>query len=152
MQIRLYTSGLLATTFLFIMALGGVGCQGSANKTKETLVGQWVIQNALREDQPTETLNGAYFSFDPSGTMHSNLPLGAQTPVPFTLKDNELTQQSEPPVVYTIQSFTDSVLVLHTVLQNTPFEITLRRGVPETVPTSTMPPQEGVEIVNDTVR
>jgi hypothetical protein len=109
--------------------LGAVVCASACtDKQADSLLrqqraqlhGRWVISEGWRDNQPTETLDGLYFLFDSTGTMQTNMPLGEETPVPFSIKADQLTQQYGPrrEVIYQVVEQTDSTLSMTTRSQN----------------------------------
>lgn len=62
--------------------------------------------------------------------MTTNLPVGADAPTDFELKKNEIHQKSPQPVVYKIQSATDSTLVLAMEMRGVQFEMQLKKALP----------------------
>lgn len=90
------------------------------------LQGRWEIIQALRDEQPTETLSGAYFEFRPNDKMVSNL--AGTEEVRYELKDNTITQvEGRNPLRFGIQSISDSLLVLQMDIRGSDFKLTLQK-------------------------
>jgi hypothetical protein len=101
--------------------------------------GRWELLEGMRAQKATETLAGVYFLFDPAtGTMETNLPVGAETPTPFERKDNKIIQKSAPPVEYEITGASDSTLNLSFEIRGIPFDLKLRKA-------SLMPPADSLQ-------
>jgi hypothetical protein len=110
--------------------LCGSGCENdSAKQAAPSITGRWMLTQALRNQRETETLRGTYFEFMPDGRMQTNLPIGAESPTPYTIEDGAIRQQSTPPVVYRIVSSSDSTLELATELRGLPFVMRFRRAL-----------------------
>jgi hypothetical protein len=141
------------TTILFLVIGLFWACNDASEQAKIQLPGRWQIISALRDGNPTETMNGAVFEFGQDGKMLTNLPIGAEVPMPYTLEKMTITQQSNEPVTYTIAEISDSTLVLQMTLRGIPFELQLRRPesiTPVELPTDAPPP--GSNVAGDTVR
>jgi hypothetical protein len=120
----------LSATFslLFLCLLGASsGCTDENTKQQALLTGRWELVRGFRNAKETETLDGTYFRFEGNGKMQTNLPLGANEPVDYTLEKNTIVQNGPMPVKYTIQKLTDSELVLVLELRGMQFEMHLKR-------------------------
>lgn len=103
---------------------------GHAAVDQELLNGRWEIDEAWRNGKQTGTLAGAYYEFQ-NGTMRTNLtPTLIEDEFPYDLSKNEIRQKSEPPVVYTIQSLSDSMLVMTLSINTFPFRLQLKKAGP----------------------
>lgn len=125
MSARLF---LFYALILFFQA--GCGCNGSDEKPAISVQGHWELVKGIRNQKETETLQGVYFQFDADGTMMTNLPVGSEVPVEFELKKNEIHQKTPQPIVYFVQSATDSTLVLTMEMRGAQFEMYLRKAQP----------------------
>ena len=104
-------------------------CDETPKMPPVAIDGRWELREGMRAQKPTETLAGVYFSFDlNAGTMETNLPVGAETPIPFERKDNKIIQKSTPPVEYEITSASDSTLNLSFEIRGIPFDLKLIRA------------------------
>lgn len=122
-------------------------CGGESEKTQVSLTGRWELYKGFRNQKETETLQGVFFHFGSDGKMTTNLPVGADAPTDFELKGNEIHQKSPQPVVYKIQSATDSTLVLAMEMRGVQFEMQLIKALP---PTET-PPQDSLAQPSDSL-
>lgn len=121
-------SSLLSVVFALLVAACGGG--GREEKTQISIQGYWKLVKGLRNQRETETLQGVFFQFDADGKMMTNLPVGADVPTEYELKKNEIHQKTPQPVVYVIQSATDSMLVLTLELRGAQFEMHLQKTTP----------------------
>lgn len=143
----------LKVNFLFFFIGLFSACDNPSENAKTQLLGRWQIISALRDGNPTETMNGAIFEFGEDGKMLTNLPIGAEAPMPYTLEKMTITQQSNEPVTYTIARISDSTLALQMTLRGIPFELQLRR--PAAIDATELPedaPPPGSNVAGDTVR
>ena len=116
------------TTLLFtLLGTTFIACESEPENVDAHLYGRWEIISATRAGQPTKTFSDLYYEFDQEGKMRTNLPLG-QGESPFTLDGNTVKQETEQmTVAYNIESINDSLLVMSTVLRDTPFRFNLRK-------------------------
>lgn len=100
-----------------------------ASFEEEALNGRWEIDEAWRNGKQTETLTGTYYEFDENGNMRTNLtPSLVEDKFAYDLSGNEIRQKSDPPVVYTIQTLTDSLLVISMSINTFPFRLQLKKA------------------------
>lgn len=118
---------LLASCCLLLTA----SCIDDKKTNPYAIEGRWELTKGFRNQKETETLQGVFFQFGADGNMSTNLPVGADAPTPYELSKNEIRQKSAQEVVYTIQSATDSSLVLAMELRGIQFELQLRKAMPE---------------------
>lgn len=119
----------IASCLLFFAA-----CDDDNEKIQASIQGRWELVKGFRNLKETETLEGVYFQFGADGKMVTNLPVGADAPTGYELKKNEIHQNSPQPVVYKIQSVTDSTLVLTMEMRGVQFEMQLQKALPPTEP------------------
>lgn len=116
----------------FIMSFSAVllvlSCEGETKTNHLALIGRWEIVRGLRNQKPTETLSGTYFRFGDDGKMQTNLPIGPEEPMEYSVSRHEIRQKSTPPVKYLIQDLTDSTLALSLELRGMQFEMHFRRA------------------------
>ena len=113
-----------------------IACDDDSDKTQAAIQGRWELVKGFRNQKETETLEGVYFQFGADGKMVTSLPVGADTPTVFELRNNEIHQKSPQPVVYKIQSVTDSTLVLTMEMRGAQFEMQLQKAPPPAEPAS----------------
>jgi hypothetical protein len=118
--------------FVFILAVV-IGCKPEPPKaTVATVVGEWVVQAAKRNERKTQLLEGTYFVFAQDGNMRSNLPL-YETPnewvSPFELTNDTTLRFGTPPMNYTLKNWSDTTLELEFSTRGLPFWLLLKRAV-----------------------
>lgn len=108
-----------------------------ASETKSTtelepsqIIGKWEVQQATRSGRPTGTLDNLYFEFSADGTMETNLPT-AEGQSEYQLNGNTLQQRGAAKIDYTIESLTESVMILKTELQNLEFRFSMVKAAQE---------------------
>lgn len=127
MNVKRYFQTILLFTLL---STAFVACESEPENVDAYLYGRWEIISATRAGKPAETLSDLYYEFGTAGTMRTNLPLG-QAESSFTLDGNTIEQETgQMTVTYNIESINDSLLVLSTVLRDTPFRFNLRKTAP----------------------
>jgi len=101
---------------LFICLFCVIACTETPQKenTQEYLIGRWDIQEASRNDRPTESLDQLYFEFFEDGSMNSNLT-GSTQESKYTL-EGMLVKQTGSPMDsdYAIEEISDSTLTMNT--------------------------------------
>ncbi|HMQ48201.1 MAG TPA: hypothetical protein PKA00_12475 [Saprospiraceae bacterium] len=103
-------------------------CKNEQANAAEQIVGQWSLQEATRDGEPTSLLSELYFHFTSDGQMETNLPV-APGKATYLLEGKKIMQKGENGAVeYTIQSISDSVLILAIELKDTPFRFLLKRN------------------------
>lgn len=110
--------------------LASCNSDGRPAPNKALLIGKWELYKAMRNQKPTETLSGTYFTFDDAGQMVTNLPVGPEAPCPYDVDGAQIKQKCGKPLVYNIVELSDSLLTLTIELRGMPFELFMRRGVP----------------------
>lgn len=119
---------------LFVLSLLLViGCEPEPPKaTVATVVGEWVVQAAKRNERKTQLLEGTYFVFAQDGNMRSNLPLyesAAEWVSPFEFSNDSTLRFGTPPMNYTLKNWSDSTLELEFTTRGLPFWLFLKRAV-----------------------
>lgn len=103
-------------------------CEDEAKNTAATLIGRWEIVQGYRNRKPTETLAGTYFQFGEDGKMQTNLPIGPEEPMDYSVGQQEIQQKSTPPIKYAIQNLSDTTMILGFELRGMQFEMHFRRA------------------------
>ena len=94
----------------------------------ELLVGHWDVIQALRDDQPTETMTDFFMEFGADNTMTSNLA-GAAEKVEYELKNDVIHQKTgRMPLDFQIMNLTDSLMVLSMTMRDTDFRFTFQKS------------------------
>lgn len=126
MVARLISLALMCMSIFFSLS----SCDDEAKNNSAVLIGRWEIVRGFRNQKPTETLAGTYFQFGEDGKMQTNLPIGPEEPMDYTVGSQEIRQKSIPPMKYTIHNISDSSLVLGFQLRGMQFEMHFRRVFP----------------------
>lgn len=127
-------SSLICCSLSLLLA---VSCENDSPDNRLALTGRWELTKGFRNKRETGTLGGTYFLFREDGKMQTNLPIGPEEPMDFTLSKNEIRQKSTPPVRYQIQNLSDSMLVLSFELRGMQFEMHFRKSTdvaPDSLP------------------
>ncbi|MCC6459989.1 MAG: hypothetical protein IT260_05945 [Saprospiraceae bacterium] len=120
--------GRLSSLLCCGLTLLAVSCENDSPDNRLALTGRWELTKGFRNKRETGTLGGTYFLFREDGKMQTNLPIGPEEPMDFTLSKNEIRQKSTPPVRYQIQNLSDSMLVLSFELRGMQFEMHFRKA------------------------
>ncbi len=124
---------LLTLLSIFLLAACGSDTQETAAKglTEDQLLGYWEIEEASRNDEPTESLDDLYFEFMKGGQMRTNLA-GKPAEGTFEINGSVLEQRgTEMEVDYIVEAIEEDKLVLSTTLRNYDFRFVLARKVME---------------------
>ena len=103
-----------STLFIFLFSVIACTEVSQEDNTQEYLIGRWEIQEASRNDRPTESLERLIFEFFEDGNMNSNLT-GSTQESKYTL-EGMLVKQTGSPMDsdYTIEEISDSTLTMNT--------------------------------------
>lgn len=97
----------------------------------DLILGRWDIQEALRSGRPTESLDQLFFEFFEEGKMRTNIT-GSVTDGSYEIDGGQLLQRGVPlETDYTIQTLTDSVLVLTAAINRYDFRLQFTRTIQE---------------------
>jgi hypothetical protein len=106
-------------------------CQSEPDDADRLLQGRWEIQNAYRNGQPTQTLEGLFFEFTEAGIMKTNLPISAEN-AGYELDDGIIRQiDADEPLQFEILSITDSTLTLGSEIRDFDFRFVMNRRAAE---------------------
>jgi hypothetical protein len=118
------------------LLLSMASCKNDPQKPvfdQNKLIGRWELQSGWRNGRQTQTLTGTYYQFLQDGKMKTNLtPSTLEAEFPYSYSDNQITQKSEPPAIYSIDSLTDSVLVFNMTINNVPFRLEMIKATDST--------------------
>ena len=116
----------LIFSFLFLL-----GCKSESVDNTDQLIGRWDIREAKRNGQATESLDQLYFEFFQDGNMKTNI-LGADEEATYELDDNTIRQrESQLPIDYTIESISDTTLIMNATINRFNFRFQLGKTVEE---------------------
>jgi hypothetical protein len=123
---RFFQSALLIAILGFFFACGEDEIQDQS-----LILGRWDIQEALRGGRPTESLDNLFFEFFEEGKMRTNIT-GSTVDGSYELDGDQLKQRGGPlETNYTIQTLSDSVLVLTALINKFDFRLQFSRTVQE---------------------
>lgn len=117
---------------LLIFGISSIfACGEDEIQDTDQLLGRWDIQEALRSGRPTESLDNLFFEFFEEGKMRTNIT-GAAVDGSYEIDGDQLNQRGGPlETNYTIQTLTDSVLVLTAVINKLDFKLQFSRTLQE---------------------
>lgn len=123
---RFFQSALLLVCLSFATA-----CGDDTIENDDLILGRWDIQEALRSGRPTESLDKLFFEFFEEGKMRTNIT-GSTVDCTFKIDGDQLLQRGGPlEADYTIQTLTDSVLVLTALINKFDFRLQFTRTLQE---------------------
>lgn len=119
-------------TTLLLLSLTLLGACGEDDVVQEELLlGRWDIRQGLRNGRATESLDQLFFVFYEEGRMQTNIT-GSPADANYELAEDQILQRGGPMEIdYTIQSLTDSLLILTTSINNYDFRLELGRTIQE---------------------
>lgn len=113
------------TVLLSFLLIAIFSCNRETKKeTALNPVGYWVLQEALRNGKPTESMNDAFFNFTKEGKVVSNIFEGN---LDFKVEGNKIIQSGDFPVEYVIESIQDSTMALKMIIREVPFSLKLKK-------------------------
>lgn len=119
------------TTLLIFGLSIAVACGEDDVHDTDLILGRWDIQEALRGGRPTESLDNLFFEFFEEGKMRTNIT-GTPTNASYEISGDQLLQRGGPlEADYTIQSLTDSALILTAIINKLDFKLEFARTVQE---------------------
>lgn len=117
-------------TFLAITLFFACGSE-EADPQATQILGRWEIEEASRNGRITESLAELYYEFDADGKITTNLT-GATETGTYTLEEGKLLQRNTKiDADYTLDSLSDSSLIMSTRLRNSTFKFRLIRPITE---------------------
>ena len=122
----------IAFSGFLLMGILACGSEPQEEESPNQLLGRWDIRQAMRNGQPTESLDDLYFEFFQDGKMSTNLNNGTIENASYEVEGNTIRQrESQFPVDYTIEEVNDSILVLSTEIRNYKFKFLLDKTIQE---------------------
>ncbi len=128
---------IIAMKKILLMALLGIvafACATDENSEEvNKLLGRWELQAAQRDGRPTDSLRGLYFEFSENQGFRTNIMNGEVEEGIYEMgEENSITQRNtSQDIDYTVESLTDSMLVLTTNLASTDFRFVLAKATQE---------------------
>ena len=115
-------------TFLtpIIMCLAIAGCRNESRQTENLLLGKWIIAEASRDGEHTETLKDAFFYFIDENSLETNITRRSGL-YEYTFENDLIIQRGTMSATYRVVSLNDSSLVLETNIRNYDFVFKLIR-------------------------
>ncbi len=126
---------------LLFSSLFLAACNDKAEQNRTEILGYWTVEKAFREKRETSLLSGVFFEFKGNGFMTTNLPNAGELPSPFECKSDQIVQQLEPPLVYKIKKLEKTILIVEFEMNNTLFELQLKKNLPPVGVQDSIPPQ-----------
>ncbi|MEM8525224.1 MAG: lipocalin family protein [Bacteroidota bacterium] len=117
---------------LFLLTLIAIitACDSDPKTEVDTnqLLGKWEVNAATRNGDKTSTLDQLYFTFAENGDMETNMPTLDRAST-YELKGSTVQQRGNGVENdYTIESLSDSELILVTTIRNTEFRMVLNKS------------------------
>ena len=114
---------------LFPDASDAMNTDGGMIQDTDLILGRWDIEEALRSGRPTESLDELFFEFYEEGKMRTNIT-GSTVDGSYKINGDQLHQSGTPlEVDYTIQTLSDSMLILTTLINKLDFRLQFSKTV-----------------------
>lgn len=118
---------------LLVFSLGGIlffGCKNDSKMNLDVVLdGNWVIDEAFRNNELTTTLDKGYFHFE-NDSMETNI-IGRPVSGRVEKLENSFVHNSELPVTYTISHYTGDTMYLQAQIQSFNFLFKLSKETSE---------------------
>lgn len=123
---NVFPIGLLLSACLFF------ACKNDQSPPAQTfeqnlLPGRWEILQAVQNGRETDRMNGLFFEFQTEGRMLTNFT-GVSQEHEYEFDGSQIKQASEPPVTYSVQALSDTLLSMSFSFRESPFQLTLRKA------------------------
>ena len=123
---RFYPIAILILSVFFICS-----CNEDAIQDSDIILGRWDIEEALRSGRPTESLDNLFFEFFDKGKMRTNIT-GSTVDGSYRLDGDQLHQSGGTlEVDYTIQTLSDSLLILTAMINRYDFKLQFKKTIQE---------------------
>ena len=115
-------------TFLIpiLICLAIAACRNEAQQARNPLLGKWMITEASRDGEYTETLTDAYFNFIDENSLETNINRRSNQ-YEYTFEDGVIIQKGSMSATYRVVVLNDSSLVMETKIRNYDFIFKLHR-------------------------
>ena len=118
-----------STLLLSLFSLGIYSCANEPKIEQTDLLGRWEIEEAYRNEQNAEDMQGLFFEFFGDGKMLTNMS-SSTSEAQFELKKQTILQRGgEMDADYEIASLSDTSMVLVTVLRDYNFRFVLKKSI-----------------------
>jgi hypothetical protein len=118
----------LLLLFSTLMACGN----DSSEDQGPQLEGRWEIDRALRNGRPAESLAKLFFEFGKAASFTTNISGEVETGTYEVIEHEIATAGISLPMIYKVNTLTDSTLVMKSSLSRYRFEFFLRRAPDQT--------------------
>jgi hypothetical protein len=104
-------------------------CKSKKNATEKTqinpdqLYGHWLIQDAMRNNRPTQTINGAVFLIDSVVVRHNIF--GGDAEYVYQITDSAITTSDQ--IKYNVEFLNDTLMYMNALIQNYKFRFSLKK-------------------------
>lgn len=119
--------------YLIIFLLAGMllqtACTQDSQQVDPKIIGKWQLLEGWRNNRTSPSLENISFEFFADGNMRSNFNFnGSSEAGTFELKENNLHQRNgQIDVDYSVESLSDSILILSTRLMEADFRLLLKK-------------------------
>ena len=91
--------------------------------SKDQLFGHWIIQDAIRNNRPTQTINGAVFIIDSVQISHNIF--GQDNQFLYQIADSSITTADQ--TIFNVEFLNDSLLMMNAYIQQYKFRFALKK-------------------------
>lgn len=112
------------TDILFLFFLALVSCS-KPTPYQEMVQGKWMINHAVRQGKPTNTLNGLYFQFE-KDSVYSNMELIERSE--FQIQEDTIYIMAHPNFRFHIMAIDSSHMDLNGWIQETQFLLKFQKS------------------------
>ncbi len=113
--------------FLFLISLYLiVSCKEDKSVVNlREIKGEWDIKQATRDGQVFEAISGGYFGFGQDDVFNTNIPILPNGST-FTVNEDVISFSNDT-IKYHIKEVTDSILIVESLIRETPFQFICRK-------------------------
>ncbi|MFZ2894535.1 MAG: hypothetical protein WA008_01275 [Saprospiraceae bacterium] len=115
----------IAMFFFVAYSYGCVQPDSNVEVTPKMITGTWILDSALRDGTPTESLDGLFYTFEQKKVV-SNIT-GDTNETMFEIQGSKIVHLNDDSMVYQIQTLNDSILKVSSNIHNIPFELKFRK-------------------------
>ncbi|QLH29783.1 MAG: hypothetical protein HWD63_10555 [Candidatus Parvibacillus calidus] len=114
----------IAMFFFVAFSYGCVQPDTNVEVTPKMITGTWILDSALRDGTPTESLDGLFILLNKK--VVSNIT-GDTNETMFEIQGSKIVHLNDDSMVYQIQTLNDSILKVSSNIRNIPFELKFRK-------------------------
>lgn len=111
--------------FFFLAVLLTVFACKSDDPKQQKIVGNWELTYGEMNGRPAPGLESIYFRFSNDSIFTNFNASATDEVVKYTIEKDKIHQNSEPKMIYQIESLSDTVMTLKTALQGRDFSLRL---------------------------